>query len=253
MAENYFETFLAKAGSIPGIRVDREAFLRKTFEKSKFNKHMDGILQKGPLETGISLKTVGRMADESIMAEAVKTITLSTAAGMPGGWGMAATIPADILQFYAHSFRVIQKLMYLYGYQDDIFDGDGNIEDETVTMLVLYLGVMSGVGLAGKALADLTRTAAKKMVWEISKTTIKKFFTNKTFRKIVLKIIQIIGAKTSTKYIISIPGKAIPVIGGVTSGLLTAVFFVPASKKLKKYFETGELERIEAEELDSEE
>ena len=47
MADNILETFLAKAGSIPGIRIDREDYLRNTFGKSNFAREVDGIVLNG--------------------------------------------------------------------------------------------------------------------------------------------------------------------------------------------------------------
>lgn len=152
-----------------------------------------------------------------------------------------------------HSFRVIQKLMYLYGWKENVFDGDGNMDDATRTAVVLYLGAMFGVGMAGKVLANLTKTASKKMVWIVSRKTLEQFIKNKMFRKIILAIMRIIGLKTSAKIALTVPSKAVPVIGSVVSGLFTAAFFVPASNRLKRFFETGELERLDSEKLDSEE
>ena len=37
---------------------------------------------------------------------------ISAALGMPSGVAMAATIPADIAQYYGYMLRTTQKLMY---------------------------------------------------------------------------------------------------------------------------------------------
>lgn len=57
---------------------------------------------------------------------------------------MAATIPADILQFFGMALRLAQELSYLYGAQD--LWKDGEIDDDKVrSQLIMYCGVMFGV------------------------------------------------------------------------------------------------------------
>ena len=51
-----------------------------------------------------------------IRSERLKVSGISAALGTPGGAAMAATIPADIAQYYGCMLRVAQKLLYLYGF-----------------------------------------------------------------------------------------------------------------------------------------
>ena len=43
--------------------------------------------------------------------------------------------------------------------------------------------------------------------------------------------------------------KIVPVFGAIVSGGLTAIFFIPMSKKLKKYLEKGELNKEDDDDL----
>ena len=57
---------------------------------------------------------------------------------------MAATIPADVMQFFGMALRLAQELSYLYG-AHDLWQG-GQVDDERVqNQLILYCGVMFGV------------------------------------------------------------------------------------------------------------
>lgn len=69
-----------------------------------------------PLRAGIPQELINGIADEVIQYERVCVSGISTALGMPGGVAMAATIPADIAQYYGYMLRATQKLMYLYGF-----------------------------------------------------------------------------------------------------------------------------------------
>lgn len=157
-------------------------------------------------------------------------------------------VPADIVQFYGHQFRMIQKLMYLYGWDEDVFDQNGYMDDATTNMLILYMGVMSGVGAAGKALGHIAKVAAKRLIRDVPARLIKAAVTKQAFRKTLMHIVKIIGAKTSLKVTLVTGAKIVPVLGAVVSGGLTAIFFIPMSKKLKKYLEKGELSK-EADDL----
>lgn len=75
----------------------------------------------------------------------MKSSSVSFVAGVPGGIAMAATIPADTAQFFGMTLRLSQEIGYIYGYED--FWDDDELDVEKVNGdLVLFLGVMFGVG-----------------------------------------------------------------------------------------------------------
>ena len=66
---------------------------------------------------------------------------------------MAATIPADIAQYYGYMLRVTQKLLYLYGFPEiDVTEKGKKFDTETLNILTLCLGVMYGVAGANNEL-----------------------------------------------------------------------------------------------------
>jgi len=251
MTDNILEMFLAKAGSVPGVRIERDDFLRKTFGWN-YRKKINEIMMYGPIRAGIPVKEVGKLANQAIRAEALQTTVISAGTGVFGGLAMAAAIPADLIQFYGHLFRMIQKLMYLYGWEEDVFDGNGNLDDTTANVLVLYLGLMFGVEAAGKVLAHVASVAAKRMMRDVPIRVLKALFTKQAFREIIKKIIKAVGVKTTLKMTVVAGSKIVPIVGAVTSGALTASFFIPMSKRLKKYLEDGEMGRFEEDEEDLE-
>ncbi len=246
MEQNIFGKFLEKAGSMPGIRIDRDSFLRTTFGRIH-RKELDRIIMQGPVAAGIPLNEISEIADQSIKAEALETTAVSAGAGLFGGPAALIAIPADIVQFYGHQFRMIQKLMYLYGWDEDIFDQNGNLDDATTNMLILYTGVMFGVGAAGKALGHIAKVAAKRLIRDVPVRIVKAAVTKQASRKIIAQIIKVIGVKTTVKLPVIVGSKVVPIIGALASGGLTAIFFIPMSKKLKKYLEAGELKKWDEE------
>jgi hypothetical protein len=69
-----------------------------------------------------------KMASELIQKRTLQSTGVSFAAGLPGGFAMAATIPADTLQFLGVTLRLAQALAYIYGYKNMWANGDLDME-----------------------------------------------------------------------------------------------------------------------------
>ena len=83
---------------IPGVKVSRDDFLKEQF-KELSPAEVEVILQKGPVEAGCSRALLERKAGKIIKERTAISTGASFVAGIPGGLAMAATIPADLLQF----------------------------------------------------------------------------------------------------------------------------------------------------------
>ena len=142
--------FLAKVVRVPGVRVNREEFLRQELRKLHLS---DDVIARAidlnPLHAGVSLTAIDRLAEEAISYETNKSAAISFVAGIPGGFAMLGTIPADLMQYYAHALRIMQKLAYLYGWGELLPDGR-ETDDDTLGVLAVFFGVMLGVGGAAQ-------------------------------------------------------------------------------------------------------
>ena len=101
--------FLAKVVRVPGVRINREEFLRQ--ELRKLHLSDDAIaraLGSSPMMAGVPLTAIDRLAEEAISYETNKSAAISFVAGIPGGFAMLGTIPADLMQYYAHALRIMQ-------------------------------------------------------------------------------------------------------------------------------------------------
>ena len=104
---------------------------------------------------------IDKIADEVIKHERNCVSGISAALGMPGGVAMAATIPADIAQYYGYMLRATQKLMYLYGFPAiNLDEKDQTFDSETMNTLIICLGVMYGVAGANNALKAMAKALA---------------------------------------------------------------------------------------------
>ena len=81
---------------VPGIKINREAFLRKELFKRFPQEVIDDAVAYNPLHAKIPQDEIKKIADEVIQYERVCVSGISAALGTPGGVAMAATIPVDI-------------------------------------------------------------------------------------------------------------------------------------------------------------
>ena len=188
------EEIICKAIQIPGVKVDRNKFLAEIFS-SKVDL-LENIINNGPIEVGITREEINNIANRLIMKRTSQSSIASFAAGIPGGLAMAATIPADILQFFGMSLRLAQELSYLYG-ADDLWE-NGKIDDDKVkNQLILYCGVMFGVSGAVSGVRVLSTQIAKIALKKIPQKALTKTF----WYPIIKKICSFVGYTLTKKNI----------------------------------------------------
>lgn len=216
---------------IPGIRINREEFLRKEFFKRYPQNVIADAIEHNPAHAQIPREEIDKIADEVIQFERTCVSGISVALGIPGGVAMAATIPADIAQYYGYMLRAVQKLLYLYGFpQIDTEEAGGNFDSETINILIICLGVMYGAAGANNAL----KAMAKALASGVEKKLLKTALTKGTIYPIVKNVASWFGKRMTKEVFAGFFKKAIPVVGGVIGGGITYLSFKPCCDKLKE-------------------
>ena len=224
------EDVILMAFKVPGVSINRENFLRKEFATKYDQAVIDEAIQYNPMRAKISSKDIDSIAEAIISNERIKVSGISVALGTPGGAAMAATIPADIAQYYGCMLRVAQKLLYLYGFpQIEVKDNQQTFDTETMNQIILCMGVMFGVANAKNGLLAL----AKALGSGVEKQLIKKALTKGTIYPIVKSISKWFGVKMTKEIFAGFFKKAIPLVGGVVGGGITYATFKPCCDKLK--------------------
>ena len=215
---------------VPGIRIDRAQFLQAEFKTKLPQEVIDDAIAFNPLHAKIPSELIEKIADEVIKYERNCVSGISAALGMPGGIAMAATIPADIAQYYGYMLRATQKLMYLYGFPAiDLDEKDQKFDSETMNTLIICLGVMYGVAGANNAL----KAMAKALATGVEKQLLRQALTKGTIYPIVKSVAKWFGVRMTKQVFAGFFKKAIPVVGGVIGGGLTYVSFKPCCDKLR--------------------
>lgn len=163
-AEEFAKSFLKTVLRLRGVRIEREQFLRSELHKRGIAREViDEAIATSPAAAGIDVVLLDDMANAAIAFETRKSSALSFAAGLPGGFGLLATVPGDVTQFYVHAFRVMQKTAYVYGWQSFLEDSK-EVDDETLGKLSMFLGVMLGVGGASSSLTVFAASVARPAI-----------------------------------------------------------------------------------------
>jgi hypothetical protein len=243
MSENSIQVWnslLSKSLMIPGTKVNRTEFLKQELKIYVQDQTLlDKIETLRPWEV-VSDEVLEKIAKSCINNITIKSSTLSFASGLPGGLAMIGTIPADILQSHCNTLVLCQKLSYLYGLPD-LFDEEGNLTEGGSELLTVYMGVAMGLKAANVALHKIAIQLAKTLPNQLAKMALTK---TKWF-PVIAKIAVALGAKspagksmlTKAAFAKGV-SKAIPVLGGVVSGGLTAVTMKASGKRLLENMKT---------------
>ncbi len=224
-----FENVLAAAAQVPGVRIDREEFLRSALGKKYSPDVVEKAIEVAPAAAGIGPEEIGKIANDSITWETARVTGISAVTGIPGGLAMAATVPADVAQYFAHVLRIAQKLGYLYGWGDLFQSGGKNLTDSARTTLTLFIGVMFGAAQANIAIGRI----AAQAVEPVAKRIAARPLTQGVIYPVVKTVAKYLGVQMNKQIFGKAVGKAIPIVGGAVSGGLTFATFRPMSKKLK--------------------
>lgn len=222
------EDIIVLAMKLPGVRIKRDSFLRKELSKNHSTEQVEQAILTNPSKAGIDPNEIDKIADEVIKAERIGVSGISTALGMPGGFAMVATLPTDITQYYGYMMRVVQKLLYLYGWPE-LGENDVELDSETINILVLCLGSMYGVAGAKNGLL----VAAKALATGVEKQLMKTALTKGAIYPVVKSISKWFGVKMTKTLFIGFFKKAIPVVGGLLGGGITFFSFKPCCDRLK--------------------
>jgi uncharacterized membrane protein len=219
---------LMTAMQLPGVKVNRDSFLKKELTIYCTDIQLAELLEKGTVGV-IPIEILDKIASESISYHVKLVTASSTALGIPGGFAMVGTIPGDLAQYYYHVFALAQKLAYIYGYPD-LCDENGNFTEDAAEMLTIFVGVMGGVAAANKVIQEIAEQVQKEVLRRLPRYAL----TKGVLYPLVKQIAKWVGINLTKQSFSRGVSKLVPIIGGVVSGGLTYVTFKPQSKKLKE-------------------
>lgn len=224
---------LQAAMKLPMVKVNRTEFLTKELALFCSEEQIQMAINGKPLQV-ISVEQVKKIANGVIKNHLTAVTLTSTLAGIPGGWFIAGTIPADLAQFYAHVLSMAQKLLYLYG-TPNMQNDSGKLTEEATHILTLSIGVMSGAQVAISTLNQVLNMLAQT----ITKQLPKQALTKSGIYVACKAVAKWLGVELTKKSFSQGVGKALPLVGAPVSGALTYWTFRPMANKFKKYLDSN--------------
>ena len=219
------ETIITNAVKMPGVKVNRSKFLAEIFADGDSN--LQAIIDMGPISAGVSQERIEKAATKLIFVRTSQSSVASFVAGIPGGFAIAATIPADVAQFFGMALRLAQELSYLYG-ASDLWTEDQLNDEKVRNQLILYCGVMFGVSGAVSGVRVLSTQIAKTALKKLPQKALTKTF----WYPIIKQIGKAIGVKVTKTTMAQGISKVVPIVGGVISGSLNYVSMMPMANRL---------------------
>ncbi len=228
-----FENVLSVAIKTPGVHIDRADFLRRELHLFFPDSVVEEAVRYNPAKAGIPRHIISGIAESVISYEAGKATGLSIVASLSSSANAAFTIPAvsaDITSYFVFVLRVVQKLAYLYGFEEfDTFE-DG-LDSESMSIVMVFIGAMFGVQRATSALGKL----AESMAIHIQKKLANKALTKGVVYPIVKNIAKAVGVRMTKQIFADAVATSIPIAGSLLSGGVTYFSFKPSCARLKKH------------------
>ena len=232
-AQSYIQSLdinqiIHRAIQVPGVKIDRAAFLRKELIKYYSEDTVAEAIRYNPARAGIPRSAIDTLAKNAIDYETNKVTALSALASLPGGIAAIGSVSADMVSYYAHILRIVQKLSYLYGFPEFQLKED-SIDEETLNYILVFVGIMFGVQGASETANKIAAKVADNVARKLPQKALNKSVINPIFGKVLSKI----GAKTSKQTVADLFASAVPLVGAAFSGGLTYVTFMPRCYKLR--------------------
>ena len=227
------EKTLSAAMKTPGVKINREKFLRKELIKYYPENIVQDAINNNPAKAGIEKSIINKISKTVIDYETNKVSAISFAASVPASVAAPAAITAataDITSFFAFILRVVQELAYLYGFEEFDFK-DENLDSETMNIILVFVGVMFGVQGAATVLQKLADT----MAVHVAKKLAQKALTKGIVYPIVKEIATKVGVHMTKQVFADSVASAIPYAGAALSGALTYIMFKPNCMTLRKH------------------
>ena len=227
-----WDRILGAAMALPGAKVDRDRFLTAQLQTYYDEQVVQQTIDDRSATAGVDPDLIDRLADASIRFHVIRASGISFAAGLPGGWWAAGTIPADLVAFYREAVILAQKLAYLYGWPDLLDKGE--VDQHTKEIMTLLIGSMLGAQAANRAITEISTRFAKQVATRLP----RKALTQYAVYNVSKQVAKWIGIKVTKSTFARAISKVIPFVGGIFSAGVMASMMRPMARKLKSHLKT---------------
>jgi uncharacterized membrane protein len=233
--ESTWNNILLYVARMPGVKVDRETYLRSILSKYYAEDQVNQAIAERPSRAGIPTAAITRFAKKSIAWHRTGVSAVAFIVGLPGPILLPVTVPADLGQFFFHVVVIAQKLAYLYGWPDfhDADKSKEDIDDNTAHILTIFVGVMLGAQVATTGLEEL----GKAFATQVGKRVPQMALTKSIIFQLSKQVAKWIGIKLTKDTFAKALAKMIPFVSAFIGGSITWWSFSVMSKRLRLHLE----------------
>ncbi len=214
--DRVWQRVLHAALAVPGVKVNREEFLRSALKSIADEEQIQKAIETRPARAGIDILEIDGRATVLIRKHVARASGISFATGIPGGFALLGTIPADLAQYFYHLTVMAQELAYLYGWPDLLHEGE--LDEIAQADITIFVGAMMGVGAAKQGLQQLSARAV----------------THHASAMLARRVGRYIGVKITKDTFTRGFAKAIPLLGGFIGAGMTASTMLPMARRLRQ-------------------
>lgn len=214
--DRVWQRVLHAALAVPGVKVNREEFLRTALKSIADEEQIEKAIETRPALAGIDIIEIDGRATVLIRKHVARASGISFATGIPGGFALLGTIPADLAQYFYHLTVMAQELAYLYGWPDLLHEGE--LDEIAQADITMFVGAMMGVGAAKQGLQQLSARAVAHHASSMLARRVGRY----------------IGVKITKDTFTRGFAKAIPLLGGFIGAGLTASTMLPMARRLRQ-------------------
>lgn len=201
---------------------------------NKFSK-FSGIFINHPRDLYfINEELLDKFSENLIYSYCKKIAAIGFALGIPGGPISYPSLIGDIEEYLRATFNLSQEMMYIYGViphpLTEKIEADQNlffesIREETLKAMAIAFGASS--------ISIISKEISKKIAEKEAKEILNKKVSEKVITQLAKKIAKLLGIKLTKKSISKFVLRVIPVIGGVTSGIINYKSFQEIGDNLR--------------------
>lgn len=222
-----WDEMLTLSLKIYGTKIDRQEWLVRRLRPFVDFSAIERLYQETPSEI-VSEKLVDYLAKEEIRRHTRMATTTSATAGLLGGITLWVGVPSDVIQYYAHLVALVQKMAYLYGWQDMMPHGE--VTSETRAKITLMIGGAMEIPNANRALHQIASTSRPHTARELLCTQDPEAPTSKVLKEIATML----SIQISKSIASGVIAKSIPILGAITSGAVSFYTFKPLGTRLRQ-------------------
>ncbi len=227
LAEGVWMKILRAAMELPGVKVNRAAFLARNLSPYVNDNLVAAAIERGPLAAGVEGRTLEVMAGAVIKNHRLAVSGISFTSALPPGPLQMVAVPMDMAQYFWHCVVVAQKLAYLHGWPE-LFDDPADLDEETLHVLTIFIGAMFGSKVAQEALSGMARAVSVEVVKRLPRKALTKYAWYALSRQVG----KWMGVKVTKQGFARVVGRMIPIAGALFAGGITWMLFSRMARRL---------------------